>query len=252
MNQRPKISILIASRKNSKYLAKFLFGLYANIGDLSRVEILCMTSQLDTWNSELFEFFSSKMTPAVKFYGENNGLGRAGLAEYFNVLYKESKGEWIIYFCEDHYTNKRDWDLRIYEMINKHGLDWQKVYCLVPKFDNAGAMNHILSRGYVEAMGGKLAQHGNLDSYINDVNLRAFGGLSIERHDAEKGDRVLLFDDEMFHDFTHDKPGPMEDAHMQSVISNRGKMMPKYEDPRVQEWISEDSELLKSALERGL
>lgn len=252
MKPDPKITVLIAARRDSKYLAKFLFGLYAQTGDLSRVQIICMASELDTWNAELFEYFTEKMDPSVKFIYENAGLGRAGLAEYFNESYKLARGEWIVYFCEDHYINRPNWDLKLYELIRSREMDYKKIYCLVPKFDNAGAMNHILSRGYVEAMGGYLARHGNLDSYINDVNSTVWGEAAVERPNNKTGDRVVRFDDAMFHDFTHDHPNPMSDAALQSVISARGQSMPKYSDPRVKEWIVEDADKIKAALEAGL
>jgi glycosyltransferase involved in cell wall biosynthesis len=249
---RPKISILLAARRDSKYLAKFLFGLYAQTGDLSKVEVICMASELDTWNAELFEYFGEKISPPVKFLFENAGLGRSGLAEYLNNAYKQSSGEWIIYFCEDHYINRPNWDIALYQMIAKLELDYRKIHCLIPKWDNAGAMNQILSRGYIEAMGGYLARHGNLDSYINDVNLAVWGDLSMRRAEHASGDRVYRFDDEMFHDFTHDKPNPMDRAANKFPLSTRGQQMPKYKDPRIADWIAEDAEKIKQALERGL
>lgn len=242
----PKITILLAARKNSKYLAKFLFGLLQQTGDLSRIEVICMAHEHDTWNSELFNFFGETITGLgirpVKFIYENTGLGRGGLAEYFNTLVKQAKGEWIIYFCDDHYINKPDWDLRIYNKIRGLELDCDKVYCMIPKFDNVGAMNQILSRGYIKAMGGYLGRHGNIDSYINDVNLGVF---------ADFSDRLIRFDEDMFHDFTHDVPNMMAPIWSKVPLSNRGKHLPKYINPEVQEMIAEDVERLKAAIEAG-
>lgn len=252
IRNQPKITVLLAARKNSKYLAKFLFGLYERTGDLENIEVICMANGNDTWNEELFYYYGSTITGSgirpVRFMFEDMGLGRAGLAVYFNLLVKHAKGDWIIYFCEDHFINSRDWDLKVLAKIRDLALDPAKVYCLIPKFDNAGAMNQILSRGYIKAMGGYMAQHGNLDSYINDVNHLAFG-MAADRENNKLGDRVIKFDEDMFHDFTHDHPSPMDDAHLQSVISDRGLEMPKYDDPMVAEWIAHDAQKIKMAME---
>lgn len=249
-----KISVLIAARKNSKYLAKFLHGLLANTADLSKLEVLVMLNKEDTWNSDLVDNYQG----FFHFYYEDYGLGRAGLAKYFNELYKEgATGQWIVYFCEDHYIITEDWDLRIREIIdgsalaeptpgqppvlqhNNGVLDPSKIWCIIPKFDNAGSMNHVLSRGFVEHMGGILAQHGNLDSYLNDVI----------RHIPRE--RRIAMDLTLFHDFTHDHPNPMSDAAMQSVISPAGKKMPQYDDPIVQDHVIADTLKLQQAIAEG-
>lgn len=248
-----KISILVAARKNSKYLAKFLIGYFERTGQTDNVEILVMLNEGDTWNEDLTSYFSG----FVKFYREDLGLGRAGLHTYFNTLLEHATGDWIIYFCEDHYIIRQDWDIVVRQMIagelrnhtdygdaKKHEmgrLDPNGVWLLVPSFDNAGPMNHIVSRGYVNALGGVLARHGNLDSYINALALR------IGR------DHVIRFDtaDALFHDFTHDDPNPMSDAAMQSVISEAGKALPAYNSPQMEAWIDQDVTKLREALEKN-
>jgi hypothetical protein len=269
---RPKISVLVAARKNSKYLAKFLLGYFGRTHDFSNTEILVMLNEHDTWNNDLVQYFDWHdhvvRQHYVKFFRENLELGRAGLHEYFNELYKHATGDWIVYFCEDHFIIMDGWDDYLRQLImgtlelpgpsdqpvqlkNDQGpLDPKKIWCIVPKFDNAGAMNQVLSRGYCEAIGG-VGHHGWIDSYINDLNLETFGELSIRRHDRNR-DRVLLVDDEMVHDFTHDQPNPMSDAHMQSISGNKGKQLPKYGDEVVKHRIRVDSEKLKLAIEGGL
>lgn len=252
-----KITVLIAARKNSKYLAKFLHGLYANTSNEDGLDVHVMLNKHDTWNLDLVKYYEYFADVAVKFYYEDYGLGRAGLHVYFNELYKHSWGKWIVYFCEDHYIVAQDWDLRLREVIagtalaepspnqpptlqHKQGqLDPVKIWAIIPKFDNAGAMNHVLSRGFIEHMGGKLAQHGNLDSYINDVIKWL------------PRDRRIAVDTPWFHDFTHDVPSPMSDAHLQSVISAAGKKLPKYDSPKMAAFIQADTERLQQAIQGG-
>lgn len=244
-----KLSILISARKDSKYLAKFLFGLFQNTDDFSSVEVLVMLNEGDTWNAELVNYFRADdhkdQNYYVKFFRENYGLGRHGLHIYFNDLLKYATGEWIIYFCEDHFIHRGGWDTYLRRFIagaageanrsdRKFPLDPSEPWVIVPKFDNAGAMNHIVSRGFVEALGGVLGNHGWIDSYINDLTFRAWG-------DHPK--RVLRMDLELFHDFTHDHPNPMDVGRQQSKPGDDGSKLPKHESPEY--WAAVESDKTK-------
>lgn len=256
-----KISVLIAARKDSKYLAKFLFGLLENTADLDSIEVLVMVNAHDTWNEELIHYFSDfQHSLNIQFFYENDGLGRGGLHEYFNNLYKHATGDWVVYFCEDHFINVWGWDLYVSRVIDgrqrgitsslgsreRDPLDPGKPWVIVPKFDNAGAMNHILSRGFIEAIGA-LGKHGWIDSYINDLCIEAFGDdptkLKSSAHDI-----VIKLDDEIFHDFTHDLPNPLDPVHNKTELSGRGLKLPKYGDPRVTKQIAEDAKKLREVL----
>lgn len=230
-----KLSVLVSARKNSKYLARFLFGYLDKTAKRSDIEVLVMLNEGDTWNRDLVAYFDGLYN--IKFFYEDKKLGRAGLHEYFNDLYEQSKGKWIIYFCEDHLINTPNWDVKVRNLIINKNLSHNDIWCIVPKFDNAGAMNHILSRAFIECMGGYLARHGNLDSYINDVCRELLDN------------RTIRMDDELFHDFTHDKPSPMSDAAMQGVVTEKAAAMPKYDNHEVTQMVIDDGEKLKRHLE---
>ena len=240
-----RLTVLISARRNSKYLAKFLFGLIKNTSHPMEAQVMVMLNEHDDWNNELVHYFSEEapIDQHVEFFRENMQLGRAGLHRYFNELVQQARGDWIVYFCEDHFITMDGWDDHIRNMVNgklKDGdcagkqfpLNPDEPWVLVPKFGNCGAMNHVVSRGFVEAMGGQLSQHGWLDSYINDLM-------------AEFPERVIRFDDEMFHDFTHDDPSPMSEAHVQSVSSEKGKHLPAYDSEQVRGLIKNDQEKIK-------
>lgn len=242
---QPEITVLIAVRKNSKYLAKFLFGLFENTSAALQqrlgMEVLVMMNEHDTWNRELVSYFEGRSD--IRFYYEDLQLGRGGLHRYFNELVPRAQGKWIVYFCEDHFVTMPNWDRYVLAYINgekqsgdsagkRFPLDPREPWVLVPKFDNCGAMNHIVSRGFIAALDGVLGNHGWIDSYINDLM-------------AEFPERRIRMDDEMFHDFTHDRPSPMDDAHLQSVVSAEGKKLPKYEDPAVRHLIAADQDRLR-------
>lgn len=253
------LSVLVSARKNSKYLSKFVEGYRRRTSSDSAVELLILLNEHDTWNEDLVSNYERmqlqleaepfNIAPEevpIRFYRENMQLGRAGLAEYFNYLVPYTRGDWIIYFCEDHFITAQGWDLIVKGYINgllgsaanKPPLDSNEVWVIVPKFDNCGAMNHVLSRGFVRALGDKIGRHGWIDSYINDL-MRDFP------------ERVIRIDEELFHDFTHDKPSPMADSETQSVISVKGKAMPPYDSSTTRHRIAMDQELIKRALEKG-
>lgn len=241
MKTGPTISVLVSARRNSKYLAKFLFGLKVRTRNAANIEVLVMLNEHDTWNDELVHHFDGFIGPngtAYKFYRENMQLGRAGLHEYFNELVKHSRGDWLIYFCEDHFIIADNWDLIVKGFIKAHELDPSQPWCIIPKFDNVGSVNHIVSRAWVEALGGKIGRHGWIDSYLNDMR-------------EELPDLFVRMDAPLFHDFTHDDPSPMSDAHMQSLSTDKGKNLPDYHDPINKKRLAEDVEKIKRAIKRG-
>lgn len=242
------IGVLISARKNSKYLAKFLFGLVVNTNNWhpNSIDVRVMLNEHDTWNDELGAFWSDHYP--IKFYRENHRLGRAGLHQYFNELIPPLPAAWTVYFCEDHFITQDGWDDLLLDYVlgmkksgdsdGKHfPLDPDEVWVIVPKFDNCGAMNHVVSRGFIKALGGKIGNHGWIDSYINDLM-------------KDMPDRVIRVDEEWFHDFTHDKPSPMSDAHLQTVISKKGQAMPKYDSQTTRHRLELDREKLKRAIEK--
>ena len=257
MSDLPKLSILVSARKNSKYLAKFLAGFWANFGGHCEVELIIMLNEADTWNDDVITTneMIARLTGPMKttkvtltVCREDLGLGRAGLHEYFNLLVAQSTGDWVIYFCEDHYFAMRGWDQIIMDYIYgrirsgdsdklEFPLNSAEPWIIVPQFDNAGPMNHIVSRGFIEAMDGKIGNHGWIDSYLNDL------GFFIP-------DRVVSMNaPAIFHDFTHDVPNPMSDAHSQSVLSEEGKKLPKYRSKEYDELLLADKLKIKKALE---
>lgn len=225
---------MVSARRDSKYLANFITGFLTHRAD-KKTMLYVMVNKNDTWNADLIDWFDE--TNGIRFFGEDYGYGRAGLHIYFNKLYHYTHDpDWLIYFCEDHQFILPGWDKVVLDKIKELELDPEKPYCLIPKFDNVGAMNQILSRGYIKALGGVLGYHGNIDSYINDVN-RSLGGL-VERK------AVIRFDEEMFHDYTHDKPIPVENPVYPAPNADK---LPKYNDHRVLEQIAKDSKKIKEA-----
>lgn len=250
----PKISVLISARPNSKYLAKFMHGLMCRTGDFNNIEVLIMLNKNDTWNDELKAFYmalSLNLKGSIQFFEEDYGLGRDGLHIYLNDLAERATGDWLIYFCEDHFIIENGWDKKILDFVAQRELDPQKINLIIPKFDNAGAMNHIISRGLYLALG-HLGMNGWIDSYINDI------WQNVE-HETNKEftvmamDRLHRMDDELFHDFTHDKPEPMSPEHLKG-FSDQEKInkLAQKGSGDYQFAVTQDAGKIKDYIERGV
>lgn len=253
MSVNPDIAVLISARKNSKYLAKFLHGLTVRTDRCDFTDVRVMLNAHDTWNDELVQYYSDLPYDRgyVAFFRENLRLGRAGLHEYFNLMVQGGGNhpDWTVYFCEDHFITVPDWDRELRAIVNgdvrsgdsnghKFPLNPDEIWVIVPKFDNAGAMNHVVSRGFINALGGKIGNHGWIDSYINDLFYT----------DGELRKRVIRVDQEWFHDFTHDDPSPMSDSHLQGEISERAKQLPKHNSSVYKHRVALDREALLKAI----
>lgn len=162
------------------------------------------------------------------------GLGRFGLHLYINDLIPKAKGDWLAYFCDDHEIIMPGWDRRITDFLHRGEVDKdffidpKKPHVIIPRADNTGTVMHILSRGFVEALG-HISMHSHIDSYLNHV-LMDF-----------PGDRIHYMDGLMYTDHTVSTPAPQNQAE-------HGKEVVYWEDQRVKDWILEDQQKLKGAL----
>ena len=161
------ISLLISARRNSKFLSKLLNSIEAKTNNPSQVEVLVMNHLTDTWNSDLIDNWYKKEFNFSRDR-ENYGLGRYGLHMYFNHLAKRATGDWLMYLCDDHDIIMQGWDAYILNHVALRNLYHKDPYVLVPRFDNTGSVNHILSRGMYEALG-EMGSHSHIDSYLNDL-----------------------------------------------------------------------------------
>lgn len=226
-----KLLSVLAARKDSKYLAKFLARYEATT---SSANLRVMVSAQDSWNTDIISLFEGRDTtgPSYEFLFENRGLGRKGLHLYYEDLYEGQEFDWLIYFCEDHSIEVFDWDTIILDVLDN--FDPSKPYIAVPGWDNIGAMNHVVSRGFIEAMGGRLAGHGNLDSFLNFV---------ADRIPSRQVVRLPV----LFHDYTHDVPSMMDESRSVVALSAEGLALPDFFSEEVQKDIEQCALLVREA-----
>lgn len=181
-----RISVLCASRPNSSYLANFIMGYFNTMKDTGNIELLVMLNKHDKWNKHVVKYFDGR----VKFFYEDSPHGRFDLHTYYTELLKHANGDWIMLACEDWDFLMDGWDNYIREVASSKGADSSKVWGMVPRFSNVGSVCQIMSRGYVNAVGGVLGHHYAIDSWINTV----FGTME---------ERMVHFEKDMFIDYTH-------------------------------------------------
>jgi hypothetical protein len=163
------ISILIASRKNDKFLSKILMSIMTKTSDFKNVEVLVMASQQDEWNQDLFKFYQSQDKLNIKFYFEDYHYGNRGLGVYFNELAKESKGDYLWYLCSDHDIILQDYDKFILNYIEcEKQLSKDKIWGIIPGMRDVGPISHIISRKLYETLG-NISQSDKIDSWYNDI-----------------------------------------------------------------------------------
>lgn len=126
-----------------------------------------MPPESDTWNIDLFEWAGQH--PAITIVKENMEMGQKGHHQYLNELFKWSHGCWILNFCDDMYIKAKGWDDRIRDFIREKELYPNKCYMLIPRFEIDGAVEHILSRGWIDTVG-FISAYQNTDSWLNTVS----------------------------------------------------------------------------------
>ncbi len=222
------LQAMVASRKNSKFLAKFIHD-YIALTD--EAQLLCMYNGDDTWNKSLIDFFSRRSADVIRFFPERLGYGRSGLHLYYELMLDWFTADWLVFWCEDHQIIVDGWDSIILKKLSN--LDPMEPYIAIPGWDNIGSVNHVLSRGYVNALGGRLAGHGNLDSFINDVASKI------------SQDRIIQLP-VLAHDMTHDAPPALDDYWTRVDETKHGVTFHDYYSPEVQEDIQRCAELINN------
>lgn len=218
-------------------MAKFIMTFLAHTKNFDNVELLIITPPGE-WNKELFEYFLEAFPSHIRLFDDHLELGRGGSHTYYQMLGKEAKGEWLWYMCDDHYLFD-GYDEYISNYIKEFNLDPNKVNVIIPTASNSGRISHILSRKYFDTVG--VAQHGNVDSYIN--NTLEYLEVFVGREEVEK---IEHFPPEpIISDFSVDKDIMLPiNAPAQDLVKEAEKF--KSEDNKQK--IKEDAERLFRAM----
>lgn len=224
-----KLSILLLSQKNSKFLAKYLTGFLYNTKSFDNVELLVMISRQDEWNRDLLDLYKDK----VKVVEEDFRMGKLGRAVFYNELAKHATGDYLWHMCDDHYLIAEGYDEYILRYVKDKMLNPQDIHILIPRADNTGSVTHIMSRGWYNVWG-RIGAHGSIDSYINDtLDLIAIPRL------------IHHLTDPIYTDFTTN-PSIMTPEHNRIDIDS-SHVFPPYDDERIlQERINDARKIVEA------
>lgn len=110
---KPKISILLPTRKRTEAVIKSIGSLLANAADTSRIEILVA---YDNDDEESRQFFAETWYPyigqcdATSKVFETERFGYLRLYKYVNFLAEQASGDWIMFWNDDALMLTENWD----------------------------------------------------------------------------------------------------------------------------------------------
>ena len=150
--QKPKISILLPTRKRTEAVIKSVGSLLSTAKDPSQIEILVA---YDDDDDESKEFFSTTWHPFVEqcstttkvFESERHGYLR--LYKYVNMLGTQASGDWIMFWNDDALMLTDNWDEEIYKHNGFFGL--LRMPCVT--MNHPFALFPIIPRSWIDFFG---------------------------------------------------------------------------------------------------
>jgi hypothetical protein len=150
--QKPKISILLPTRKRTEAVIKSVGSLLSTAKDPSQIEILVA---YDDDDDESREFFSTTWHPFVEQCGtttkvfESERHGYLRLYKYVNMLGTQASGDWIMFWNDDALMLTDNWDEEIYKHNGFFGL--LRMPCVT--MNHPFALFPIIPRSWIEFFG---------------------------------------------------------------------------------------------------
>jgi glycosyltransferase involved in cell wall biosynthesis len=122
---KPKISILLPTRKRTDAVVKSISSLLANAQDTSNIEILIA---YDDDDQESRDFFANVwtgfigQTQATTKVFETERFGYLRLYKYVNFLAEQASGDWIMFWNDDALMLTENWDAEVIKEAGYWGL----------------------------------------------------------------------------------------------------------------------------------
>lgn len=232
-----KISVLSLARRRSRFLSHFLFNYCTMTKDLENTNLFVMANAKDDYNKDVFKFFEVHSEYNIKFLFEDSGLGVYGRHIFFNDLVKNTDGDWIFHTCDDQMFIYEAWDNYLRDYIINKNIDSSKINIIVPAFENAGTVDHIVSRSYINILG-KLGGFGNIDSFINRIL------------EAIPQNRIFHPLQKLMYDFTVDSE--IHTPEYLTTDTTKGNLLPKWGSKEVEDELSLEINKILKAIKNGL
>lgn len=164
---KPKISILLPTRKRTEAVIKSVGSLLANADNPADIEILIA---YDNDDEESKEFFSTTWFPFLEQAGtttkvfETERFGYLRLYKYVNLLAEQASGDWIMFWNDDALMLTEHWDTEIAKHDGYFGL--LRMPCVT--MEHPFALFPIIPREWVDYFG-KVSPVNHSDWWIYNV-----------------------------------------------------------------------------------
>jgi glycosyltransferase involved in cell wall biosynthesis len=166
---KPKISILLPTRKRTEAVVKSIGSLLASARDTSRIEILIA---YDNDDEESQQFFNETWFPfigqsdATSKVFETERFGYLRLYKYVNFLAEQATGDWIMFWNDDALMLTENWDDEIVKHDGWFGL--LRMPCVT--MNHPFALFPIIPREWVDFFG-RVSPVNHSDWWIYNVTV---------------------------------------------------------------------------------
>lgn len=168
---KPKISILLPTRKRTEAVIKSIGSLLANAADTSRIEILVAYDNDDEQSREFFAEtwfpYISQCSATSKVF-ETERFGYLRLYKYVNFLAEQASGDWIMFWNDDALMLTENWDDEIVKHDGWFGL--LRMPCVT--MNHPFALFPIIPREWINVFG-RVSPVNHSDWWIYNVTTPA-------------------------------------------------------------------------------
>lgn len=165
--KKPKISILLPTRKRTELVVKSIGSLLANAANTEDIEILVAYDDDDDESREFFaEIWPSFIgqTSATTRVFELERYGYLRLYKYVNFLAEQAQGDWIMFWNDDALMATENWDQKIIEKTGWFGL--LRMPCI--NMNHPFALFPIIPKSWLDLFG-KISPVNHSDWWIYHV-----------------------------------------------------------------------------------
>lgn len=216
---KPKISILLPTRKRTEAVVKSVGSLLANAADTSRIEILIAYDNDDAESRQFFEetwFPFLSQTQATSRVFETERFGYLRLYKYVNFLAEQASGDWIMFWNDDALMLTENWDEEIVKNDGWFGL--LRMPCVT--MNHPFALFPIVPREWVDFFG-MVSPVNHSDWWIYNVTVPAGRMKNIpvevfhDRADVTGGNNDETFKEQSYAADGKDPTNPEDYSHPQ-------------------------------------
>jgi glycosyltransferase involved in cell wall biosynthesis len=222
---KPKISILLPTRKRTKTLVNSINSLLANAADTSRIEILIAYDDDDEESKEFFANtwadYISQCSATTKVF-ETERFGYLRLYKYVNFLAEKASGDWIMFWNDDALMLTENWDDAIVQETGWFGL--LRMPCV--NMDHPFALFPIVPRSWIDFFG-RVSPVNHSDWWIYNVTVPNACAKNIpvqvyhDRADVTGGNNDETFAEQSYAADGRDPTNPEDYAHPDRQVELR-------------------------------